>query len=185
MWTPVYDTEVNEAMDDVRKTVDRFIERGFQYDCAGAIPIDSALMNVRIVVTDAILAAFPRAEDDCRRSHLILMLDANSPPDHEEALALLERLAAEDPHPEVRLLAARIRRNLEDRAALEAEQKEIGQMHGPDPRSAPGPRRGGGGPVAEVTRTGPGPFDLRIEIRLAGNSGEAEARALGFARDRS
>jgi len=106
MRTPVSDPEINAAMDDVRKAVERFIDLGFKCDCARAVTIDSALMNVRTVITDAILAAFPRAEDDCRRSHLILMLDAISPPDHEEALALLRRLAAEDPDAEVRPLSA-------------------------------------------------------------------------------
>src|SRR5690242_19698434 len=112
MWTPVSDPEVNEAMDDVRRTIDRFLERGFKYDCAGALDIDSALMHVRTVITDAIVAAIPRAEDGCKRSNLLCVLDANSPPDHEEALALLERLAAGDPDPGVRSFAALVRRNL-------------------------------------------------------------------------
>src|SRR5262245_51869928 len=123
MCTPVSDPEVNEAMDDVRRTFDRFIDRGFNTDSARALDIDSALMNVRIVITDAIVAAIPRAEDDCKRSNLILVLDAISPPDHEEALALLVRLAAEDPDPGVRSVAALIRRNFEERAVLDAEQE--------------------------------------------------------------
>jgi hypothetical protein len=123
MWTPVSDPEINEMMDEVRKAIDRFLDLGFKYDCARALNIDSALMHVRTVITDAIVAAIPSAEDDCKRSNLICVLDANCPPDHEEALALLERLAAEDPDPGVRSFAALIRRNFRERAVLDAEQE--------------------------------------------------------------
>jgi bifunctional DNase/RNase len=63
MWTPVFDPDVNSAMDAVRKVVDQFLELGFNARPSDAIGIDSALMNVRIVITDAIVAAFPRADD--------------------------------------------------------------------------------------------------------------------------
>ena len=167
MWTPVSDPEINAAMDNVRNAVERFIELGFKYDCDRAVTIDSALMNVRTVITDAILVAFPRAEDDCRTSHLILMLDAISPPDHEEALAMLRRLAAEDPHPNVRPFAAQICRNLEDRAVLEAEQYRVRQM-GEWGQGRPISGRPAGGcrpaddPGREVEKLG-----LRLEVRLA------------------
>ena len=121
MWRPTYDSKVNETVIDVRKAIDQLIELGFQRNDSYAIGADGQLETIRSVITDAILAAFPRAEDQCKRSRLIRMIDAISPPDHEEALALLERLAAEDPHPEVRLHAERIYYNLKDRASLEAD----------------------------------------------------------------
>jgi hypothetical protein len=172
--TPVYDSEVNAAMDDVRKAVERFIELGFKYDCAGAVFIDSALMNVRAVITDAILAAFPRAEDDCRRSHLILMLDAISPPDHEEALALLRRLAAEDPDAEVRPFAAQICRNLEDRSVLEAEQDRLRQMGEWDRGRPISARPACGCRPADGPRREVEPLGLRLEVRLAVDPGRYE-----------
>jgi hypothetical protein len=175
MWTPVSDPEINEAMDEVRKAIDRFLDLGFKYDRGRAVYIDSALMHVRTVITDAIVAAFPRAEDPCRRDHLIAMLDANSPPDHEEALALLDRLAAEDPDPAVRSVAALIRRNFTERAALEADQYR--RPHTGEWKQGPSidPRPTGGCRPADDRRREVEPLALRLEIRLALEPGRDEA----------
>ncbi len=146
MWRPTCDSKVNEAVIDVRKGVEKLIELGFQRNDSYAIGADGQFETLRIVMTDAILAAFPRAEDQCKRSRLIRLIDAISPPDHEEALALLERLAAEDPHPEVRLHAERIHYNLKDRASLEVDlaNRPWPSDRDRDPRSAlAGDRREG------------------------------------------
>jgi len=171
MWTPVSDPEINEAMDEVRKAIDRFLDLGFKYDRGRAVYIDSALMHVRTAITDALVATIPRAEDDCKRSNLICVLDANSPPDHEEALALLERLAAEDPDPGVRSVAALIRRNLEERAVLDADQ-ERRRVKG-EWKQGPSidPRPTGGCRPADSARREVEPLGLRLEIRLAVDPG--------------
>jgi hypothetical protein len=179
MWTPVSNPEVNEAMDDVRRTIDRFLERGFKYDCAGALDIDSALMHVRTVITDAIVAAIPSAEDDCKRSNLICVLDALSPPGHEEALALLERLAAEDPDPGVRSFAALIRRNLEERAVLDAEQERRRLKGDWDRSPSIGIRPDRGCRPADGPRREIEPLGLRLEIRLAVDPGRDVAGVPG------
>ena len=121
MWKPTRFPELNAAVDDVRKALDRLIDLGFPEGTPHTLAADGELETIRYVMTDAIVAAFPRADDYCKRCRLIRMIDTISPPDHEEALPLLERLAAEDPHPDVRLLARRIHSNLEERAPLEAE----------------------------------------------------------------
>jgi hypothetical protein len=168
MWTPVYDSDINAAMDAVRKVIDQFLELGFNSDSSHAVFVDSALMNLRTVITDAIVAAFPRADDWCKRCRLILMLDNLSPADHEEARALLRRLAAEDPHPKVRPFAAQILQNLEDRAILEEEQERLRQAGEWDRGGPVSALPGCGLRPPDDRRRGREPFDLRLEIRLAG-----------------
>jgi hypothetical protein len=87
----------------------------------GALRAMEAIENTRTLVTDAILAAFPRVECPFIRSRLIGMIDAMSPREHDEALALLERLAAEDPDEYVRLHAEDVYHNLKERDSFEAD----------------------------------------------------------------
>ena len=135
------------------------------------------LETIRYVMTDAIVAAFPRAEDYCKRCRLIRTIDTISPPDHEEARALLERLAAEDPHPDVRQLARRIHCNLEERAPLEAELYRLLLVGEDDRGPSRGSRRTAGSAPADGPSRGLEQIGLRLEIRLTGVSSDDVIRA--------
>jgi hypothetical protein len=161
VWKPTHLNEVKAAVDDVRRALDRLIDLGFPEGTQHTLSADGALETIRYVMTDAILAAFPRAEDYCKRCRLIRMIDTMSPPDHEEARALHRRLGAEDPHPDVRRLARRIHRNLEDRAPLEAELYRLLQMGEDDRGPSWGPWPTGGydpadGPLRGLEQSGCG-----------------------------
>jgi hypothetical protein len=120
MRNPFDYSEVDAAADDLCKAVDRLVDLGFDWEPIRALRADAALRDIRYLVTDAIVSAFPRAGDPFERGRLIGLIGAMSPRGHDEALTLLERLADEDPDEDGRLHAEEVLYNMTDRDSLEA-----------------------------------------------------------------
>jgi hypothetical protein len=112
-------SEIEAAADDLRKAVDRLVDLGLYWEPLRALDAIDSLVNIRYLVANAVMAAFPRAETPFHRDRLIHVLDAMSPPEHDASQAFLQRVAAEDPDKDVRIYAEEVYDKLKELEELE------------------------------------------------------------------
>jgi hypothetical protein len=97
--------EVDAAADAVRKAVDRLIDLALVPEpCRAGAAVDVlGLLGFR--TTDALMAAYPRAETQRQREQFIHLLGTLSPHWHFDAQSFLGRIARDDPDERIRLQA--------------------------------------------------------------------------------
>jgi hypothetical protein len=103
--------EIVDVADAARKLADR-IDRTLIQDPSRAAEAADVVFRLRSRVTEAAMAAFPRAETRRQRESLLHVLDSAAYPWDFEALSFLERIARDEPDEAVRLYAESLRQYL-------------------------------------------------------------------------
>jgi hypothetical protein len=113
MRTVIDHSDIDAAADDVRKAVERLVEKAVHWDTLRAVAAVSHLLSIRYIVADAVMDAFPQAMTPVRRNQLLQVIDGTCPPEDDPTLEFLDRVAAEDPDAHVARYAAEVRDKME------------------------------------------------------------------------